>query len=156
MGQARIGRHGHRCNLAGLGESTEFGNKALRQIDVAARVFSNDPRFAQGRFLLLTGERAEESAARARYASVSAQTGVPWWVIGLIHMMEAGQSFRCHLHNGDPLTARTVQVPAGRPKTGQPPFIWEESAADALLVELFPFGRRQMRFELLQIGRAHV
>lgn len=42
------------------------------KIDVAARVFSNDPRFQQGFFVLLTGERAQESAARARYAVVDA------------------------------------------------------------------------------------
>ena len=39
---------------------------------------------------------------------------------------------KCHLHNGDPLTARTVHVPKGRPENGSPPFTWEESAADAL------------------------
>ena len=37
-----------------------------------------------------------------------------------------------HLHNGDPLTARTVHVPAGRPLTGNPPFTWHDSAVDAL------------------------
>ena len=31
---------------------------------------------------------------------------------------------------------------------------WEHSAADALLIELFPFGRRQMRFELLPLLEA--
>jgi hypothetical protein len=30
------------------------------------------------------------------------------------------------------LTARTVQVPAGRPIAGNPPFTWEESTEDAL------------------------
>lgn len=40
---------------------------AYLKIDVAARAFSNDPRFAAGRFLLVTGERREESAARAKY-----------------------------------------------------------------------------------------
>jgi len=39
-------------------------------------------------------------------------------------------SFKLHLHNGDPLTARTVNVPKGRPKTGQPPFAWGISAKD--------------------------
>src|SRR5512133_2324366 len=28
---------------------------------------------------------------------------------------------------------------------------WRESRADALVIELFPFGRRQMRFELLPL-----
>lgn len=46
--------------------------------------------------------------------------------------MESGLDFTCHLHNGDPLSARTVHVPAGRPKSGKPPFTWEESAEDAL------------------------
>ena len=46
--------------------------------------------------------------------------------------MESSQSFHKHLHNGDPLTARTVQQPPGRPKNGSPPFTWEQSAADAL------------------------
>ena len=57
---------------------------------------------------------------------------MPWWVVGILHSMECGLSFHQHLHNGDPLSARTVQVPAGRPKTGTPPFTWEASALDAL------------------------
>lgn len=67
-----------------------------------------------------------------RYVAISKKLGVPWFFIGLIHNLEAGLSFRGHLHNGDPLTAKTVQVPAGRPLVGQPPFTWEESALDAL------------------------
>lgn len=71
-------------------------------------------------------------AHRARYAAVEAATGAPWFVVGIIHMLEAGGDFRCHLHNGDPLTARTRQVPRGRPLAGAPPFGWEASACDAL------------------------
>jgi lysozyme family protein len=70
--------------------------------------------------------------AQARYEAVSGQTGVPWWVIAVIHMMESSGNFGTHLHNGDSLNARTVHVPAGRPKNGHPPFSWEESACDAL------------------------
>jgi hypothetical protein len=33
---------------------------------------------------------------------------------------------------GDPLTARTSNEPAGRPRAGNPPFLWSESAADAV------------------------
>jgi lysozyme family protein len=69
---------------------------------------------------------------RPRYESVSGATGVPWHVIALIHTMETGLRFDRHLHNGDPLTRRTVNVPAGRPRTGEPPFPWEVSAKDAL------------------------
>jgi lysozyme family protein len=71
-------------------------------------------------------------ANRARYEAAGGALGVPWYVAGLIHMMESSGSFDGHLHNGDPLTARTTHVPAGRPKTGTPPFTWEESATDAL------------------------
>jgi lysozyme family protein len=63
-------------------------------------------------------------------------SGIPWWFIGIIHYRESDCNFHCHLHNGDPLTHRTVQVPAGRP-LGEPPFTWEESALDALTIEGF-------------------
>lgn len=72
---------------------------------------------------------------RARYERVQEQTGVPWWLIAALHSLEASQNFSRHLHNGDPLNARTRQVPAGRPRKGNPPFTWEESAIDALTME---------------------
>jgi len=74
------------------------------------------------------------AANRARYAPLEAALGVPWYAVGLIHAMETAPplSFAGHLHNGDPLSARTVRVPAGRPAKGKPPFTWEESARDAL------------------------
>jgi lysozyme family protein len=71
-------------------------------------------------------------ANRNRYQQVGEKTGIPWYFIAVIHNMEASLSFTRHLHNGDPLTGRTVQVPAGRPAKGNPPFSWEESAVDAL------------------------
>ncbi len=69
---------------------------------------------------------------RSRYQDVGQGLGIPWYFIGVIHSMESGLDFSTHLHNGDPLTARTVHVPAGRPVKGSPPFTWEESAIDAL------------------------
>jgi lysozyme family protein len=85
-------------------------------------------------------ERASEAAGlvkkvaqnRDRYQRVGGPLGVPWYFIGVIHGLEASFNFKSHLHNGDPLTARTVQEPPNRPATGQPPFTWEDSAADAL------------------------
>ena len=74
-------------------------------------------------------------ANKARYQAVSAKVGVPWYFIGILHNMECSCRFDQHLHNGDPLTARTTHVPAGRPKTGQPPFTWEDSAEDSLRFE---------------------
>lgn len=72
-------------------------------------------------------------ANRARYqAAASACPGMPWWWVACAHSLESGMSWTRHLHNGDPLTARTVHVPAGRPAVGRPPFTWEASARDAL------------------------
>lgn len=71
-------------------------------------------------------------AAEQRYKAVQAVIGMPWFLIGAWHMRESGCDFSTHLHNGDPLTARTKHVPAGRPASGSPPFTWPESAIDAL------------------------
>jgi lysozyme family protein len=75
---------------------------------------------------------AKLQANTPRYQTVSAALGIPWGFVAVVHNMEASLNFTKHLHNGDPLTKRTVQVPAGRPKKGTPPFTWEESASDAL------------------------
>jgi len=69
---------------------------------------------------------------KARYAKIESATGVPWFVIGIAHYLEAALNFNVHLVNGDPLTARTVHFPQGRPTVGEPPFTWEASAQDAL------------------------
>ncbi|HVG41678.1 MAG TPA: hypothetical protein VM888_08705 [Chitinophagaceae bacterium] len=71
-------------------------------------------------------------AAKSRYDTVAARTGIPWYFIGIVHNMECSGSFTCHLHNGDPLTARTVHVPKGLPKNGEPPYNWGDSAEDSL------------------------
>jgi lysozyme family protein len=71
-------------------------------------------------------------ANQNRYQTVASALSLPWYFVGTIHSLEASLNFNCHLHNGDPLTARTVHVPAGRPVAGNPPFTWEESALDAL------------------------
>lgn len=73
-------------------------------------------------------------AQQHRYQAVAEPLAIPWLLVGLIHQLESGQNFSRHLHNGDPLTARTKQVPAGRPLTGEPPFSWEDSARDALML----------------------
>lgn len=68
----------------------------------------------------------------SRYETVAATLGIPPHPIALIHAMESGCDFSTHLHNGDPLTARTVHQPPNRPATGEPPYTWEASAMDAL------------------------
>ncbi len=78
---------------------------------------------------------------RGRYEAVATQTNVPWHVIAVIHNLECSGRFDCHLHNGDPLRRRTVNVPAGRPVKGTPPFTWEASAVDALTYDGFTAWR---------------
>jgi lysozyme family protein len=78
---------------------------------------------------------------KGRYSELERKTGVPWFVVGVLHYEENGMNFQKHLHNNDPLTALTVHVPVGRPGTGQPPFTWEDSALDAL--ELSGFTHTQ-------------
>jgi lysozyme family protein len=91
----------------------------------AARVRPEKIHFAQA-------IAAQITRNRSRYEAVSRATGVPWQVIGAIHSLEADLDFRTNLANGDPLTARTRHVPAGRPPTGKPPFDWSDAASDAL------------------------
>lgn len=66
-----------------------------------------------------------------RYQPVSDSSGVPWYFIAAVHLRESSFAI-AHLHNGDPLDARTVRVPAGRPRIPEPPYTFEQSADDAL------------------------
>jgi lysozyme family protein len=66
------------------------------------------------------------------YIDIEKETNVPWYFIGLLHLRESNLNFKTHLHNGDPLSARTRHVPAGRPREGSPPFSFKSSAIDAL------------------------
>ena len=45
------------------------------KIDVFRRVLCNEPEFKQGKYLVLTGERREESAARSRYLEAEVDHG---------------------------------------------------------------------------------
>lgn len=74
------------------------------------------------------------------YTSVGTPLGIPWFFVGMLHMMECSCSFQKHLHNGDPLRAKTVDDPAGRPVNWPPAtwdHAWEESANDALTFDGF-------------------
>jgi lysozyme family protein len=71
-------------------------------------------------------------ANRSKYDAIANEVNVPWYFVSIVHCMEGSLNFNTHLHNGDPLTARTVNVPVGRPTTGNPPFSFIDSAIDAL------------------------
>ncbi len=103
-------------------------------------------RFAQSKVRAERLEAVEDiitriMKSRSRYESVSAVTRVPWYVIAVIHNMECGGRWDCHLHNGDPLRGRTVRQPPNRPLAGDPPFTWEASAIDALEYDGFDVWR---------------
>lgn len=72
---------------------------------------------------------------RDKYEEVERRTTVPWPFVAVVHSRESDLNFKCHLHNGDTLAARTWHVPKGRPIEGKPPFTWEQSAEDALRME---------------------
>ncbi|MBW4643573.1 MAG: hypothetical protein KME23_11395 [Goleter apudmare HA4340-LM2] len=79
---------------------------------------------------------------RPRYEALQQKINVPWYFIAVIHNMESSLQFTRHLHNGDSLKQRTINVPKGRPIP--PPingwgvgYTWEESAIDALTLKDF-------------------
>jgi lysozyme family protein len=79
---------------------------------------------------------AELVAHKARYVQAGKPVKVPWWFVAIIHDLEGSRDFHTHLHNGDPLSHKTVNDPAGRPP-GRPPFTFQASAVDALRFEGF-------------------
>lgn len=81
--------------------------------------------------------------AKARYQAVEAKTGVPWFIIAVIHEREASQKWNTQLGQGDPLNAVSIHRPAGRG-----PFrTWEDGAYDALVL-CPPFLARQKDWSL--------
>ncbi|MGE3915321.1 MAG: MJ1477/TM1410 family putative glycoside hydrolase [Hyphomicrobiaceae bacterium] len=110
---------------------------ALRD-EYARRFASLVPRSDRLQQIRRRAAKIVETEAKQRYQAVEAATGVPWFVVGIIHSLEADLNFRSHLHNGDSLQRQTVHVPRNRPgnlKAGEPPFTWQRSAIDALVVD---------------------
>lgn len=70
-------------------------------------------------------------ANRTRYEEIETITGVPWYVVGVIHIMEANGDFQAYLGNGQKLSHRTTMVPKGRG-----PFkTWKAGALDAIRIQ---------------------
>jgi lysozyme family protein/phage protein D len=72
---------------------------------------------------------------QSRYQTISAKTGVPWYVIAAIHFRECSYDFKQNIANGDSLQRKTVRVPAGRIPGVAPPYTFEQAAIDALTSE---------------------
>lgn len=67
-------------------------------------------------------------AAKERYVAVERKTGVPWYMIAVIHERESSQDWDASLAQGDPWDEVSIHVPRGR----GPFHSWEEAAIDAL------------------------
>lgn len=74
-------------------------------------------------------------AARPRYESIQAATGVHWVFIAVTHYRECSQNFSQSLAQGDPWDKRSIHVPAGRG-----PFQSFEAAATDALVNCAPYA----------------
>jgi lysozyme family protein len=67
--------------------------------------------------------------AKSDYQRVEADTGVPWWVIAVIHEREAAQKWDRSIAQGDRWDRVSTHVPKGRG-----PFrSWHDAAVDALV-----------------------
>jgi lysozyme family protein len=65
---------------------------------------------------------------KSRYQAIETKTGVPWWLIAVLHRRESDANFNTYLGNGDRLDRPTHDVPRGRG-----PFAsFEDGAVDAL------------------------
>ena len=67
-------------------------------------------------------------AAKDRYQKIEATTGVPWFVIAVIHQREGAQKWTVNIANGQPFDQKTTIVPKGR----GPFSSFEDAAYDAL------------------------
>lgn len=77
---------------------------------------------------------------KARYQEVAEISGVPWEIVGCLHLLETSGSFNKVLHNGETLSNvnryGTRLVPRGRGR-GQG-WDWEDAAIDALAIKKQP------------------
>lgn len=107
-------------------------------IDLNALKAANARRWANAKSIRnFDGVARALVAAKSRYLTVQARTGVPWYFIAIVHEREASQSWTRSLAQGDPWNKVSVHVPAGRG-----PFAsWEDAAVDAL-VRCSPFAAK--------------
>lgn len=102
--------------------------------DIAALTARNARRWSMAKLTRgpefgVVARRLVEPASKARYVAVSGTTGVPWFVIAVIHEREASQDFSKSLAQGDRWDRVSTHVPKGRG-----PFMsWKDAAEDALI-----------------------
>jgi lysozyme family protein len=112
--------------------------------DLNALATANAKRWAAAKPLRnLSASASALVGAKKRYQAVEAKTGVPWFIIAVIHMRESSQKWDRSLAQGDPIDRVSVHVPAGRG-----PFAsWEDAAIDAL-VNCHPYLAKKKNWSL--------
>ena len=99
---------------------------------------ANEKRWAAAKLTRPFNTAAERLlAAKSRYQAVEAKTGVPWFVIAVIHERESSQLWSASLAQCDPWNRVSTHVPKGRGPFNS----WEEAAIDAL-VNCAPYAAR--------------
>jgi lysozyme family protein len=106
--------------------------------DIVALKSANAKRWANAKLTRnFTAVAKSLVAGKPRYQTVETETGVPWFIIAVVHERESSQNWFADLAQGDPLNRVSVHVPAGRG-----PFkSWEDGAVDAL-VHCAPYAAR--------------
>jgi lysozyme family protein len=112
--------------------------------DIVALIRANETRWAK---CAIAPARAHEVAevahrlvaadAKRQYLEIQQDTGVPWWVIAVIHEREASQSWRGSLAQGDRWDKVSRHVPRGRG-----PFTSFRAAACDALIKCAPYASR--------------
>lgn len=92
--------------------------------------------------MIAAASRLTAPDAKTRYLQIEKGTGVPWWVVAVIHEREASgpPHWNVHIGQGDPLDRVTTHEPAGRgPFYGADAFY--RGALDAL-IDCPPYAAR--------------
>jgi lysozyme family protein len=103
-------------------------------LNTSALVAANAARWSKAKItrgpeFASVAKRLVAPSAKAIYQRIEARTGVPWFIIAVIHERECSQSFAGNIAQGDPWNRVSVHVPAGRG-----PFAsFEDAAYDALV-----------------------
>jgi len=111
-----------------------MNNKAL--------IAKNQERWDQATFKAAASKQAASVAknlvaAKDIYLKISVKTGVPWYVIAVIHQRESGQRWDRSIAQGDRFDRPSIHVPKGR----GPFSSFEEAAVDAL-VDCAPYASK--------------
>lgn len=94
----------------------------MASLNLPALVQANKQRWATAQFhhaefqhaLKVAADHLCEPRAKAIYKKLEIITGIPWWVIALIHWREASGSWKANIANGQRYDHVTTMVPKGR------------------------------------------